>query len=332
MFCSKCGQKLVNQDRFCPVCGTPSTTPSPETITADWPKPWLYSREGLLLLATVRILIQIWKQFGNPYTLPNIIFIGSLALPAAVLIFFFEMNVPRNISIFKVIKIFLLGGAGSLFVTLIGFSIAPEGGNAYIYPFVIGIVEETGKAVIAAYAIKKMQGRKYLLNGILLGGAVGAGFAVFESAGYAMYYGLLAMLQTGQGLPAFYMQMMNIIKLRAFLSPGGHVAWAAVSGFAIILALQGEDFRWNVLLDSRFLRIYWIPIVLHGVWDTPLTVLGIPHLVQILLTLAIWVVLLVFISRGLKEVSEIKPYEEVPEAVQTAQPASAAGYGTVTMM
>ena len=41
---------------------------------------------------------------------------------------------------------------------------------------------------------------KYILNGILFGATVGAGFACFETAGYALNMGLLpGLLQAGAG-------------------------------------------------------------------------------------------------------------------------------------
>ena len=54
----------------------------------------------------------------------------------------------------------------------------------------------------------------YILDGLLIGAAVGAGFAAFETAGYILRFGL------NSGLEA----MLEIIKLRGFLVPGGHVA------------------------------------------------------------------------------------------------------------
>lgn len=298
------------------ICGTSTTTPKESDIITEWPKPWLYSRVLVLLLAVYFALTLLWNRFGNPYALMNIPYIGTLICPIAILVFFFEMNVPRNISIIKTFKVFMVGGISSLFLTLILFEIAPPHDLSTISGAVIvGIVEELGKLMICAFFISRHKGKLYLLNGILYGGAIGAGFAVFESVGYALYYGIGSgvsqALQAGDVNNLFYYfydQMLAIVKVRGFLSPGGHIAWAAIEGFAIILAMQGMEFKWEVLVRSEFLKIVWIPIVLHALWDT-----GLPTQNQLLsdckygfLIGVVWIILLVFISRGLQQISEVR--------------------------
>ena len=204
-----------------------------------------------------------------------------------------------------------------MFFTLMLFGIAPNSDISNISgAVVVGIVEEIGKIGICAYFISKHKGKLYLLNGILYGGAVGAGFAVFESVGYALYFGInegvLNALQTTGDLnyllDFFYIKMLDIVKLRGFLSPGGHIAWAAVEGFAIILAMKGAEFGWETLAKSTFLKIVWVPIVLHAFWDSPLFEQNIRmrYCKFIFCIVVIWIVLLVFITKGLHEVSERK--------------------------
>lgn len=288
------------------ICGTTSTTPIEEEIVSEWARPWLYSRVLAVLLISFFILVQIFLQFNNPYALPNILFIGSLAMPISVVVLFFEMNVPRNISFPSVIKVFFLGGALSLMVTLALFAISPESDNSYLSALVTGIVEEIGKAIIVGYFISKHKGKLYLLNGILIGSVVGAGFAVFESAGYALYWGIKDMLSFEVvSLNQFYQGMIYVVKMRAFLSPGGHVAWAAVSGFAIVLAMGGKKYSWDVFANVKFLRIFWIPIALHAIWDCPLKVLSSNTLKYYILIVIIWIVLLVFINRGFEQISKL---------------------------
>lgn len=101
----------------------------------------------------------------------------------------------------------------------------------------------------------------YILNGLLIGSAVGAGFAVFESAGYAfqaLWYG------------NSYSSMVNAINIRAILSSGGHVVWAAITGAALMIALGGKIFTWNAIKNKKFVRLFIIPVILHSVWDMPI--------------------------------------------------------------
>ena len=107
---------------------------------------------------------------------------------------------------------------------------------------------------------------------------------------------------------AFYVRMLDMVKMRGFFSPGGHIAWAAVEGFAIILALKGAEFGWEALAKSTFLKVVWIPIALHAFWDAPLfdETEFMRNGKYIFCIVVIWIVLLVFITKGLHEVSERK--------------------------
>ena len=117
------------------------------------------------------------------------------------------------------------------------------------------------------------------MTGILIGASVGAGFAAFESAGYALqpliqflqYSGFAAahgqMLDEQQMLDAIHQSIF----LRGFFAPGGHVAWAAISCAAIVIAAKVKGvFDTGVFTEKEFLRLFAIPVVLHGLWDSPL--------------------------------------------------------------
>ncbi|MCR5486348.1 MAG: PrsW family intramembrane metalloprotease [Lachnospiraceae bacterium] len=271
------------------ICGTKTTTPPIKDIQTNWPAPWLYSRVALGLLLAFVILEVAWNLTGNTNLLPGMMFVGSCIVPLSVVIFFFETNVPQNISIFRAVQVFFIGGCASLLSTLIIFMIVPVGDLNFIGAILVGIIEEVGKMIIVALFIKRMRDCIYVLNGLLIGGAVGAGFAVFESAGYAFRI----LLSEG------YESMVSNINMRAVMSPGGHVAWAAITGAAIMLALSGKKFTWDVLKNGKFLRLFVIPIILHSVWDMPIGIM----LIYPVLILAAWITLLVLIQNGLKEIN-----------------------------
>lgn len=281
------------------ICGTELTTPTADQISKEWPKPWLYSRVLLYLFIAFYMLLLCWTGFQNTNILPGVMVLGSCVMPVAVLIFFFEMNAPRNISIFTVIKVFFLGGAASLLATLILYEIYPVGELDITGAIIVGTIEEIGKLVIVAWFIKRLKNCSYILNGLLIGGAVGAGFAAFESAGYAFNVFLRNMLRSGMFVA--YDKMIDIIYCRAMLAPGGHVAWAAISGAAIMIALKGKNFQWNVLGDKKFLALFFFSVVMHAIWDMPL---GLYYIRFGILIAAAWVILLVLIHNGLQEINK----------------------------
>ncbi len=286
------------------IVGTESTTPSENMISASWPKPWVYSRVFIILAITYGLLLACTYIFGNANTIPGLMVIGSFTVPFSALVFFFETNAPRNISIFDVVKMFFIGGVAALVATLILYSIIPVGKLNYFNALLVGIIEETGKMVIVALFIKSLRS-KYVLNGLLIGAAVGAGFAAFESLGYAFNYSLEAFALT-KNVTFASDTMLEIIFSRGWQSIGGHVAWAAITGAAIVLAKKGsENLEMQHLFTGQFWKLFIIPIVLHFLWDCPLNPLPQIAFKQIVLIIVAWVVILTLMSTGLRQVSRL---------------------------
>ena len=234
-------------------------------------------------------------NYGNLNFLPAMIMLGAFAIPVTILIFFYEINLFRNIPFYKVIKYFILGGALSLILAILFFSLDLNTDiSTYSGALMVGLIEEAAKAAIVAFFLFKSKNSNYILNGLLIGAAVGAGFAAFETAGYILRYGLAA------GDAA----MLQTIKIRGFLAPGGHVAWAAIEGAALMYVKGFEKLDKKHLNDKRFLLICLISVVEHGIWDMPIEV---PYyLVPIGLTIAAWLVIIYFINLGLKQVDDAK--------------------------
>ena len=95
------------------ICGTHSTTPPPQLVSKEWPRPWLYSRVFLMFTAAFVLLWLCCNLFGNPNALPGMIVVGSFTVPLSTMIMFMEVNAWRNISLYKVIQTFLVGGCAS---------------------------------------------------------------------------------------------------------------------------------------------------------------------------------------------------------------------------
>ncbi len=283
------------------ICGTSTSTPKLTDVETSWPTPWLFIR---ILLVAVLAFIPLYLcavEFDNLNAIPGVMVVGSFMVPIATVMFFFEFNVPRNISIFVVIKVFLIGGAMSLLCTLILHEAFPVDELNYGTAIVVGIVEEVAKGLIVFYFIRKEKGVNYLSNGLLIGAAVGAGFAAFESAGYAFQFFLFG----------GYDAMMEVILLRGALSIGGHVVWTAIVGFAFMLAKKEQQLAIAHMGTGDFLKLFIVPVVLHAVWDMPIEFGTEIYLVQILLTIAAWIVVFVLLNNCLTQIAtEIKRSKE----------------------
>ncbi len=274
------------------ICGTARTTPDILHVQSTWPRPWLYSRVFLMFLLAFVLLRICADFFQNFNAVPGLIVVGAFTVPLTTLVLFMEVNAYRNISFYYVAKTFLVGGCASLVATLLLFELAPVGDLDFFGACMVGVIEEIGKLVIVYIFISRNPKCKHILSGLLIGASVGAGFAAFESAGYAMRI----LLMGGWDM------MIDNIFLRGFLAPGGHVTWAAISGAALIIAKGNSALSPNTLFTGRFLRLFLIPVVLHSVWDMPIAFGSEVFLMPLLLTVAVWIVVLILINMGLDEV------------------------------
>jgi RsiW-degrading membrane proteinase PrsW (M82 family) len=274
------------------ICGTAKTAPKEGDICSKWPKPWLFSRVFFLFAITFIGLVALLRVFENILAYPGIMFIGALIVPFSLLIFFWEVNAPRNINIFDVVKIFFFGGVFSLLLTMILSRLVSVGDVDYLGAAMIGTIEEFAKFVVVAYFLKGSK-EKYILNGLLLGAAVGAGFAVFETAGYAFAYGFQ--------IPV----MMKIIYTRGILAFGGHIVWAAMYGAALVMVKEDNKLKIKYILNINFLKYFIIAVALHAIWDMPISNNSELPIVQGILTIIAWFVILILISTGLKQISSL---------------------------
>ncbi|HAZ5621814.1 TPA: PrsW family intramembrane metalloprotease [Staphylococcus aureus] len=274
------------------IAGTAKTTPAICDISEEWGKPWLFSRVFIAFTVT---FIGLWVMaaiFNNTNAIPGLIFIGALTVPLSGLFFFYESNAFKNISIFEVIIMFFIGGVFSLLSTMVlyrfvVFSDQFErfGSLTFFDAFLVGLVEETGKALIIVYFVNKLKTNK-ILNGLLIGAAIGAGFAVFESAGYILNFAL------GENVP-----LLDIVFTRA---------WTAIGGAAIVIAKEQHGFEFKDILDKRFLIFFLSAVGLHGIWDTSLTILGSDTLKIFILIVVVWILVFILMGAGLKQVNTLQ--------------------------
>lgn len=277
------------------ICGTAKTTPVLTDTDAAWPRPWLFSRLIVAFSLAFLMMHLCCKEFENFNTYPALMMVGSFMVPLAVVVFFFELNATKNISFFTVIKVFLVGGCASFLATLLLFEVVEVKELDWGGAILVGIVEEIGKLAIVAWFIWRDKGICHPVNGLLIGATVGAGFAAIESAGYAFRFFFNTVS---------YNKMMDVIILRAALAPGGHVIWAAMSGYAIMISKGNQPLTMDFLSKSAFWKLFLVPVVLHAVWDMPIKFGADIYLVPILLTLTGWVVIMVLINNSLVHIAQ----------------------------
>jgi protease PrsW len=267
--------------------GSPTTTPPLSAIPDGWPTPRVFWRVLGAAIATYVLLRLGVTEFHNP--IPGMIVIGSFLVPLSVVILFFELNTPRNVSVYQVGKLLLLGGALSLILTSVAGRMLPGSGVGDIVPALLtGVMEETGKALALLIVVGNMRYR-WQLNGLLFGAAMGAGFAGFESAGYAF------------NLAPTSDEASTLIEMRGMLAPG--VIWTAMVGSAIWKVKGDKPFEVSMLFAPVVLRRFAIAVVLHGLWDMSIR----PTWVKwIVLSVIGWYFVLGILIQALDEVASAK--------------------------
>lgn len=273
--------------------GTRATTPPVLALQAKWPQPWMFLRALMFAGLLYGSFHFLWNVFRNENLLPGLILSGSFAVPIATLVFFFEMNVPRNVSLYQVLKLVLLGGVASMAISLLLFDLTAL--ENVFGASSAGIVEEAGKLLALIWLAgrgKEDERYRFTLNGLLFGAAVGTGFAAFESAGYALRTGLHYSTDA----------MFDTIVMRGLLSPAGHIVWTALAGAALWKVKAARKFDWEMLSDKSFLRVFALAAGLHFIWNLPFQL---PFYGKyVVLGFVGWTAALAFIQHGLRDIRD----------------------------
>lgn len=234
------------------MAGTPLSTPTPDRMLFEWQKPWLFVRVlavGLIFAAMCYFEGFVQGYGAGVYTLLSL---GCLIIPVSILIFYWEVNIPRDIPLYTVLVIFLLGGMLSLiFPDFLGHGDLPSASFA-------AFTEEPAKLLALAVFVYYLDA-KYIFGGMLIGAAVGAGFAGMETISYVMMNG-----------------SFDILVMRSVLAIGGHVSWAAIEGGALVMAKGGEKLSLRHFVDMRFLPYLAATMGMHFIWNSGIVLMEIP--------------------------------------------------------
>jgi RsiW-degrading membrane proteinase PrsW (M82 family) len=179
-----------------------------------------------------------------------------------------------------------------------------------------GIVEETAKLAAVLLVVRSTR-YKYELNGILFGAAVGAGFASFETSFYGLVNAFLPTLiqglqqmQAPQAINAAMQSMVDNLVVRGVLAPFGHVAWTAIAAGAFWRLKRDQPTSPSMLLDTRFLKAFAIPVAMHTLWDASVIFPNLSTVVNICLWIGTgvttWYVLFGLIQQGLRQVKDMQ--------------------------
>jgi RsiW-degrading membrane proteinase PrsW (M82 family) len=184
---------------------------------------------------------------GNANLVPTIILLGSFLVPVTFVVYAFA-RADGVLTAQRIFMAFICGGVlGVLGATVLEAALLRQpSGLSYVG---VGLIEEAVK-LGTLWLLARRLPRYTARDGMVLGAAVGLGFAALESAGYAF-----TALFGASGL-----SLLNLVEaeaLRGILTPFGHGLWTAILGGALfataarsrLVADRGE--RSDVLTGGR---------------------------------------------------------------------------------
>lgn len=275
------------------IAGTALTTPEESEMLAGWQKPYIFAR---FLLGCVLMCVMAYFLADQGYLAGFDLMLIMLAVmaPVTVLLLTWELNVPRNISLTETLKLVAIGGAMSLVFTA-GFNMFKDIFSVMADVSMSGavwapIVEEPAKLFVVYMVIKK-KNYKYALNGLLVGMAVGTGFAVIETLNYIMNYSRYQLVHSfitlvatnGLSLGAIYEDInllmacvnsafvdggyllgLDVAITRAVGSFSSHGTYAAIYGAGLVLAKGSKRLEPKHLMHPEHLKYFIVACLLHA--------------------------------------------------------------------
>lgn len=313
--------KHTKQDmEYALLAGTSLDTATEATMLLKWRKPWLFYRlfwGGMALIAVIDLVVYACIKIFGILTIGalNLIFVmvPPLIFPLVLMVFFWELNIPRDISIYQMLGYFFVGGMLSIFATLLveknAYALV---GSAMNEPYTAPLTEEPGKlaAVLVFLALIAKRGKHKIfgLTGLTIGAAVGAGFGGFESAQYA--YNVVDWPAVG----GFYIWMdafwaiWQVELIRGLLSLGGHILFCAPYAAAVALHMKEGKLDKECFLNKDFAVTFGCSFVMHFIWNYNL---GIGLIKYIFVISVLWISTLYITRKCFRQtVEEGKRHEE----------------------
>jgi len=298
--------------------GTRASTPPIQMLEMAWPRPWLFARcffVSLLLFAAFSIGFDVFD--GNPNLIPGMLLLGNVVVPLSIALFFFEINVWKNISLVDIVRYVVMGGVVSILVSLLFFRL--YSGDA-VSSAVAGFIEEPGK-LLALIVLSRRDSYRYKLNGLVLGASIGTGFAILESMGYSLG-SLLAADTIEEGVSG----MKWLTFFRGVFSLSTHAVWTAIAGCALWRVQGGGRFHPSQLLNAKFLRLFAISVVCHMVWNGTCESSGLLFLlIAPMILILSWLIVFSLVQEGIQEVGELKELRAGKESTISPDESSPSG-------
>ncbi len=216
-------------------------------------QPFVFLRIAILLLGVAGL-----SYLAESVVISNLAL--SLVVPFSLMWFLLEYHHPRLIRGYELIRYFLYGGLISIIIVfIIRFFTGMSNTPSIFDDLLTGLVEELAKAITVIFLLRKRM-VKHVLEGILVGFAIGAGFSVVETT----MYGINDLLANKD-----FIQMMVLIAVRsAFdLFGAGHHFWAGILGGVLVMINRTGHLKFKDIFNKTFVFWYLLMALIHGLFN-----------------------------------------------------------------
>ena len=216
--------------------------------------PWL-----LVLLVGVALYGIVYYATlisGNVIFFAAVLLVGAVTVPAAFVMYASWLAGATSVPVTTLGMAAAVGGVVGVAISGVVEIATLPGRHLVVANLGIGLIEESTKLIVPLalfVAVRRFRHRE--IDGLLIGLAVGTGFAAIETAGY----GLQALLESHGSLYA----VDEVMRVRAMAGPPGHLAW---TGLATV-ALWRLCVRRSGRCLAGFVATFCLVVVLHGLWD-----------------------------------------------------------------
>ncbi|MBV9227986.1 MAG: PrsW family intramembrane metalloprotease [Chloroflexi bacterium] len=225
-----------------------------------------HGRWGCLQVLLIGIVLFVASTFvmfltGNPNLFPTVILIGNFLVPVVFVSFLYTNQRLSSLTPETIASSFCFGGilgvlgASLLESVLIPIPSNPNQGLSLTSGLAVGLIEEGCKIAAVALLAQRMR-HTAQIDGLLLGAAVGMGFAALESTGYAFTAFLASHGHVGASIAETV--------IRGLLAPFGHGVWTGILGAVLFRASSQNHLR---ITSPIVLLTYLFVSLLHGLWD-----------------------------------------------------------------
>lgn len=243
-----------------------------------WQRPWFFwtvLKAGLILIAACFALVfgcQLLLNNTTQISVEMLFLIPPMVIPVVLMVFFWELNVPRNLTIWELLAFFLVGtllsmGGNALMFALVG----TDGGS------MAALREEPAK-LLAGVALlmycRKIKGKQVCgLTGLVIGAAVGSGFSAFETISYGLHYDL------------------KTVMIRVFFAVVGHTLYSCSYMAALAIHAPNGQITTRSFFNPDFLLTFGCSVACHAFWNASVVPIGVRFVTTLFLLWysALWI-------------------------------------------